>query len=117
MNFLLVGTGAAMGALIRYSINLLFEKLPHPYPFATQIINLSGAFLLGIFAGMNLSNSLYLLLGTGLMGGYTTFSTLNFELFILLKENRKLFYWYFAITYVVGIVFCFAGLVVGKILA
>lgn len=115
MNFLLVGGGAALGAMLRYSLNLLFERIPHPYPFATQIINLSGAFLLGIFAGANLTDQLYLLLGTGLMGGYTTFSTLNFELFVLLKNNRKLFYLYFALTYAGGLLCGFAGLLVGKI--
>lgn len=113
MSFLFVGLGASIGAMLRYSINLLFEKLAHPYPWATQIINLSGAFILGIIAGMNLDHSLYLLLGTGLMGGYTTFSTLNFELLTLYKVNKKLFYVYFSVTYVVGVLFSFFGILAG----
>lgn len=116
MSFLFVGLGASVGAMLRYSINLLFEKLPHPYPWATQIINLSGAFILGIIAGMNLDHSLYLLLGTGLMGGYTTFSTLNFELFTLYKSNKKLFYIYFGVTYVFGLLFSFLGVLAGSII-
>lgn len=113
MSFLLVGFGAAIGAMLRYSINLLFEKQSLPYPWATQLINLSGAFLLGVIAGMNLNHSLYLLLGTGLMGGYTTFSTLNFEFFALYKTNKKLMYTYFGITYVFGILFSFLGIIIG----
>lgn len=113
MSFLLVGLGASIGAMLRYSINLLFEKLPYPYPWATQVINLTGAFILGVIAGMNLDHSLYLLLGTGLMGGYTTFSTLNFELFTLYKSNKKLFYIYFSVTYVVGLLFSFLGILAG----
>lgn len=116
MAFLLVGCGAALGAMLRYGINRFFEKRPHPYPFATQLINLTGALLLGIFAGLHLDQSWYLFLGTGLMGGYTTFSTFNFELFTLYRNERSLFYTYFTVSYGGGLILSFLGVWLGSLL-
>lgn len=117
MSFLLVGLGASLGAVTRYGINRFFEKRPHPYPFATQLINLTGALLLGIFAGLHLNQSWYLFLGTGMMGGYTTFSTFNFELFTLYRNDRPLFYTYFAISYGGGLLLGFVGVFLGSLLS
>lgn len=116
MNTILVGTGAAFGAVIRYSINLYFEKKTSSFPKATFLINLTGSFLLGIFSGMNLSNAVYLFLGTGMMGGYTTFSTFNFELFLLSKNDRQTFIRYFLGSYIGGLTVSFLGLVLGVFL-
>lgn len=115
MNMLLVGLGAALGAMARFFINRFFEKRPHPYPWATQIINLTGAFLLGVFSGLHLSDAAYLFLGTGMMGGYTTFSTFNFELLTLWQAKPKLFYRYFAISYGGGLFLSFLGVFVGSL--
>lgn len=117
MNLLLVGFGAALGAMARFAINRFFEKRPHPYPKATQIINLTGAFLLGIFSGLHLNDGLYLFLGTGMMGGYTTFSTFNFEMLTLYQTKRKLFYYYFALSYGGGLLLSFFGVALGSFLA
>lgn len=114
MNFLLVGTGAALGAVLRYRLNLFFEKKSSIYPWATQLINLSGAFFLGIFSGLQLNNASYLFLGTGMMGGYTTFSTFNFELFTLYKTYRKYFYHYLMISYGGGLILSFLGVLLGS---
>lgn len=100
----------------RYGINRFFEKRPHPFPKATLLINLTGAFILGIFAGLHLNQPLYLFLGTGMMGGYTTFSTFNFELLTLYKENRRFFYWYFCLSYGFGLLLSFLGLWLGSML-
>lgn len=114
MNFLLVGLGASIGAMSRYGINRFFEKRPHPFPKATLLINLTGAFILGVLVGLKIDSQLYLLLGTGVMGGYTTFSTFNFELLTLYQKHRSYFYWYFGITYGCGLLLSFLGLLVGQ---
>lgn len=113
MTYIAVGFGAAIGAVLRYGINRFFERKPHPFPKATLLINLSGALILGILAGLQIDQQVYLLLGTGIMGGYTTFSTMTIELFTLLKSNRQLFYLYFLSTYVVGLTASFIGLMIG----
>lgn len=116
MAYIVVGIGAAMGAVLRYGINRYFERRPHPFPKATLLINLSGALILGILAGLQIDQHLYLLFGTGIMGGYTTFSTMTIELFTLLKTNRQYFYLYFFSTYIVGLTASFIGLMIGAYL-
>jgi CrcB protein len=116
MTYVIVGLGAAIGAVLRYGMNRLFERWSQHFPMATLLINISGALILGILAGLQIDQTMYLLLGTGVMGGYTTFSTMMFESFSLLKTNRKYFYLYFFSTYVVGLIASFVGVVIGSYL-
>ena len=90
---LLIGLGGCLGAIARYLITVYFSKFKL-FPLATFIINISGSFLLGVLAGNEwLSVSISLFIGTGFLGAYTTFSTMNFELFTL-KQNRTTFPFY-----------------------
>lgn len=76
-----IGLGAALGSLIRFKITLKIKKLfKSNWPLATFLINLSGSFLLGLMFGTGLGKNYFLFLGTGVIGGFTTFSTLNSEL-------------------------------------
>lgn len=113
METLLVGSGAAIGAMLRFALNNYFEAGTKRLPRSTFFINLTGSFLLGIFFGMHLSDSAYLFLGTGLMGGYTTFSTYNFELFVLWKNDRPMFFRYLIGSYGLGLLLSFIGIMVG----
>jgi fluoride exporter len=64
------------GALARFGLTLLVSDRLHPhFPAGTLAVNLSGAFLLGLFAGAAVEGDARLLLGAGLLGSYTTFST------------------------------------------
>jgi len=117
MTVLLVGIGSSLGAAGRYAINRYFEKRPHPFPKATLVINITGAFILGFFVGMQMDHTSYLFFGTGVMCGYTTFSTMNFELFLLAKDNRRAFFIYFLSTYVVGLLASFLGILCGTMLS
>src|SRR5437763_12646896 len=85
--------GGALGALAR--AGLLEWLPPHPgrWPWATFIVNLAGAFLLGWFATrlqerLPLSAYRRPLLGTGLCGALTTFSTVQVELLSMLDAHR-----------------------------
>lgn len=114
INTLLVGSGAAIGAMLRFALNNYFEPQTKRLPRSTFFINLTGSLLLGFFFGLHLMDPVYLFLGTGIMGGYTTFSTYNFELFVLWKNDRSMFYRYFFGTYGLGILCSFLGLVIGN---
>ena len=109
---LLVGSGAAIGAMLRFTLNNYFEPQTKRLPKSTFFINLTGSLLLGIFFGMHLSDPIYLFLGTGIMGGYTTFSTYNFELFVLWKNDRSMFYRYLFGSYGLGILLIFIVIVI-----
>jgi CrcB protein len=68
------------GALARFGLTLLVADRLHPhFPAGTLAVNLSGAFLLGLLAGAAVEGDARLLLGTGAIGAYTTFSTWMLE--------------------------------------
>ncbi|MCL6625672.1 fluoride efflux transporter CrcB [Alicyclobacillus shizuokensis] len=96
MPFLWVGIGGVVGALLRYQLSRwVSERLVVSFPLATLVINVSGSFLLGwltrwlgVWLPSGLAPTAMLLLGTGLCGAYTTFSTFCYESVILLRERR-----------------------------
>lgn len=64
------------GALARFGLTLFVADRLRPHlPLGTLAVNVSGAFLLGLLAGTSLGGDGRLLLGAGLLGSYTTFST------------------------------------------
>lgn len=72
MTWLLVALGAAVGAPLRYVAgHLLDGRLPR----GTILVNWAGALLLGWFSGLGLSGDTMALLGTGVCGGLTTYSS------------------------------------------
>jgi fluoride exporter len=68
------------GAVARFLLDgAVAARAGHGFPWGTLAVNLSGAFLLGLLTGAALSGDGLRLLGTGLLGAYTTFSTWVFE--------------------------------------
>ena len=65
---------------------------PRSTPWSTLLINVSGSFVLGLLTGLAGANLLpeawHLVLGTGFLGGYTTFSTASFETVKLIEERK-----------------------------
>lgn len=102
MNLVLVGIGGTLGALCRFQLGkLLSQKSSRAFPIGTFLINITGAVLLGILTGADPGNSVYLLLGDGFLGAYTTFSTFMYEGFNLFQGKQKLN----AIIYILGTLF------------
>ena len=64
------------------------KRIARPFPFGTLVVNLSGALLLGFLSGLALSPHLALLVGTGFVGSYTTFSTWMLETQRLAEERQ-----------------------------
>lgn len=58
------------------------------FPWGTLAVNVTGAFALGVLSGAAVSGDAARLLGTGLLGGYTTFSTWMFESHRLGEDGR-----------------------------
>jgi fluoride exporter len=85
--------GGALGALARAELSQAFPAAPGAWPWVTFAVNVAGAFLLGYFATrlqerLPLSSYRRPLLGTGLCGGLTTFSTMQLELLRMLDGGR-----------------------------
>ncbi len=87
-----VAIGGAAGALLRYLIAVWIGR-PSELPWDILLVNLSGAFALGILATLlaerfEVSAAVRIGLTVGLLGGYTTFSTLSFDSLSLIDEGR-----------------------------
>ncbi len=66
----------AAGAVARFRLDsAVSSRLPSDFPLGTLMVNLTGAFALGVLIGLAASDRVAFLLGTGFAGGYTTFST------------------------------------------
>ena len=117
LNMLFVAIGGFFGANCRYIMSQFFKKrIPSKWPLGTLAVNLLGSFLLGYLIGANGEERITLLLGTGFMGAFTTYSTFNLETIQLLQIKEKgSAIVYFILTYFGGIMLAFLGLLIGKI--
>ncbi|HYE83977.1 MAG TPA: fluoride efflux transporter CrcB [Clostridia bacterium] len=91
MKYFIVGVGGMLGGITRYALGKwISERCTGIIPIGTLLINISGAFLLGIVSSMYLSKeNLYLLLAEGYLGAYTTFSTFMYEGYNLYREDER----------------------------
>jgi fluoride exporter len=75
-----VGLLGGVGALGRFLLDAAVSlRLGRQFPIGTLVVNLSGAFLLGLLAGLGVGGRAMLLAGTATLGSYTTFSTWMLE--------------------------------------
>lgn len=118
---LLVFLGAGLGGTIRHFVNILVPRLLGTgFPFATFLINVSGSLIMGLMAGYlafkdgeGWTQPVRLFLTTGVLGGYTTFSTFSLD-FLYLAERGELG---MALAYAVGSVLLgFGGVYAGIML-
>ena len=84
----------AAGAVLRYLVDRLVQtRIESDFPYGTLVINVTGSLILGLLAASALrhgvSASWFTVLGTGLIGAYTTFSTFTFDTFRLLGSDAK----------------------------
>lgn len=110
---LLIFVGAGFGGVLRHAINLWCARaLGGAFPWGIFVINISGSFVMGLVAGYfafkagpGWSQSLRLFLTTGVLGGYTTFSTFSLDAVTMVERGDVLMAW----LYVTGSV----GLAIG----
>ena len=122
MTYVWVAVGGAAGAAARYGIaQWAGGRWGWSFPWGTFAVNISGSLAIGLlmalFIGRGADPAYRLLLVTGFLGGYTTFSSFSLETLSLVETRR----FGEAALYVVGslllaIVACFAGLAVGRML-
>ncbi|GAA1808787.1 fluoride efflux transporter CrcB [Planosporangium flavigriseum] len=93
MTPLLVALGAAVGAPLRYLVDRAIQgRHDSLFPWGTFAVNVVGSFLLGLLAAAALHTSapIMALLGTGLCGALTTYSTFGYETVRLLRGRARL---------------------------
>jgi CrcB protein len=117
-----IGLGSFVGGISRYLLTqFINSKFNSTFPFGTMLVNIVGCFLIGIVLGIfnngSISNEWRLILTTGLLGGFTTFSTFSYETIYMLQHNEILnAVIYAVISIIVGVLATLFGLVVMKIL-
>lgn len=87
---LFVGIGGFIGSVCRYLIGLIPLSPSNGFPVKTLVINVAGAFAIGLIAAAAVKNAdisprIVLLLKTGICGGFTTFSTFALEISDLIR--------------------------------
>jgi fluoride exporter len=88
-----VGIAGSFGALARYALDgVVSRRFPSSFPWGTFVVNISGAFVLGFLmtlmtAQLTTAPWLRSALTIGLLGAYTTFSTLSYESYRLLEDG------------------------------
>ncbi|MCW1806569.1 fluoride efflux transporter CrcB [Brachybacterium squillarum] len=92
--FVLLSLAGGLGAATRFALDgVIRSRAGESLPWGTILINVTGSFLLGLVTGMVghhlLAGSAQLVLGTGFLGGYTTFSTASLETVRLLQAGRR----------------------------
>lgn len=107
----LVMIGGSLGAMLRVFLTEALTRHPKIDTLrGTIVINSVGAFLLGISAAHLSWTSAYFLVGTGILGGFTTFSTLQVEVIALRKKgNKKRAYGSLLISVGLGFALVWAG--------
>ena len=98
-----VAAGGALGAVARHGLDLLIPRDPGEVPWATLTANVAGSFLIGLAAVYLIerrqpSRWAYPFVGTGILGGFTTFSTYAVQARILVGEDEAAL----AVGYVLG---------------
>jgi len=118
--FLVIGLGGALGAMARYGVSIAVATFwKRDFPLATMIANVSGCFILGLIATlvaerMPVDPMLRLLVMTGFVGAYTTFSTFEYETQRLVEVGA---WWPALFNVAISIIAGFAAVQLGVLLA
>ena len=94
MGFLIVFAGGGIGAALRHGFNLLFARLVGTaFPYATLWENVTGSLVMGLLVAYfafkgGIPQHWQLFLTTGILGGYTTFSTFSLDVALLYERDQ-----------------------------
>ncbi len=121
--FLLICLGGAIGTGLRYLTSIFAARwFGAEFPYGTLIVNLSGAFVIGLVQQIGtqsllIPDNVRLFLTTGMMGGLTTYSTFSYETVRLMEVNAWHQAWInIVVTTTICLSLCFLGIGVGRLL-
>jgi CrcB protein len=117
-----ISLGAIAGALSRYYLSLWFQRFGTAFPLGTFFINLTGCFVMGFFITLSLERvptippEVRLMVTTGFLGAYTTFSTYGLESLKLLGDrNFPAFSFYWAGSAILGVICVQLGVILARL--
>jgi CrcB protein len=121
-----VALGGAIGSVLRYQLGRAMTHLLGPqavaaFPWATLAVNIVGSFAMGLLAGFLArygegGEQARLLLGVGLLGGFTTFSAFSLEMMLLIERGQAAQgFVYAAVSVLAGLTALYLGLIVMRL--
>lgn len=119
---LAIGLGSFIGGIARYLVTLLIQnKSLSSFPYGTMGVNIIGCFLIGVIYGLsergNLNGEWRLFLATGIMGGFTTFSSFSNDTVSMLRDAEYLqAFSYIGFSVIIGLAATFGGISLVKYL-
>jgi CrcB protein len=118
-SILIVGLGGFLGSVLRFLVTRWFQvQAAIQFPWGTFTVNIVGSFVIGLVYGLSerssiLSQEWRLFLAVGLCGGFTTFSSLSNDAFILLQGREFLSAsLYITLSFFLGLVAVFVGRII-----
>jgi CrcB protein len=122
LNYVFVGLGGGLGALARYVVGRQMTRtFGTDWPYGTFTINVLGGFFMGLLAGVlahkggAYQERWRLLLGVGVLGGFTTFSAFSLETALMIERRQLLpAAFYDAASVGLSVLALFTGLLVAR---
>jgi len=121
LKYLMVGVGGCLGSILRFWLgSYIGNKMGSRFPYGTFVINITGSFLVGlVFALLTVktqwSPNWRYLIPIGFIGGYTTFSSFEYETLRTMQGGQiGLGLLYVAASVVVGFVAVWGGMIAGR---
>jgi len=123
MTWLAIAVGGALGSVARHGVNVLIHgRWPMAkFPFATLVVNVAGCLVIGLLAGLIMSERLTLrfywreFMFVGILGGFTTFSTFGLDTITLVRTHSiSAALWNVMAHVVIGLLAVQAGVALGR---
>lgn len=124
MHYVIVFIGAGLGGVARYGTGVAMTRLSAltSFPVSTFTVNIVGSFVMGLIMGFlatrtGLADGWKLFLATGIMGGFTTFSSFSLEAVQLIENGEVTTALFYVLSSVVlGLIALFSGLYLMRLL-
>ena len=124
LKYLLVGIGGCLGSILRFWLgSYIGSKMGTRFPYGTFVVNITGSFLIGLVLALLTARTQWsanwrYLIPIGFIGGYTTFSSFEFETLRTMQDGRiGLGLLYVATSVIAGLVAVWGGMIAGRAIA
>jgi fluoride exporter len=121
LKYVMVGVGGCLGSILRFWLgSYIGSRMGTRFPYGTFVINVTGSFLIGLVfalltARTHWSPNWRYLIPIGFIGGYTTFSSFEYETLRTIQDGQiGLGFLYVALSVIIGFVAVWGGVVAGR---